>query len=371
MHRLLRPLPLIALAACGNGADEAPDTEDADTDTAVDSSATDTGTEAADSATTTTDSTAPTAAPTEVHWEALDPGSASPRWGGPSVDDVWFGGLNVLQRVGTDVVRWSADGDELASEVVATLSTPRYCGCALHDAGREVLVVIGGRNDGFAEETSAERIDLATGSSTDLPADGAADDPVGCWAAFSDEADHGYVFSGYGGSDFGDTTYRYDPTTETFTALSIAGPPGRYDAGMLVHDDGDLLLVGGAGDAGMLSDVWRFDPLAETWTEVVPTTDAPAGRRFPFVALDGDHLYYGYGTDSLRGDSVLDDLWVLDLTTGAWTELSVDGEAPVARAFAALPPAPAGAVGALAFGVDDGMQVLDDAWALFPGPDDD
>jgi len=376
LARLVWQTVLLSLTACGGGdaSTETSTAADTDTDTDTDTDAdTDTDTDSDTDSDTDTDTDADTStdtgAPVDdgvVHWTSADPGGVAGRWGGPSVDDLWFGGLNVLQNVGTDVLRLTADGDGFEGEVVATMTTPRYCGCALHDAGRDVLVVIGGRNDGFVEEATAERIDLVTGEAVLLPDDGAAGRPVGCWAAFSDLADRGYVFSGYG-TGFGDTTYRYDPVAETFTALGIAGPPGRYDGGMLVHEGGDLLLVGGAGDAGMLSDVWRLDPAAETWTEVSATTPAPPGRRFPFVALDGDRLYYGYGTDSLRGDNVLDDLWSFDLSTGVWTELQVDGEAPTARAFAALPPAPEGALGTLAFGVDDSMAVLRDAWTLWPG----
>ncbi|MEZ4235130.1 MAG: kelch repeat-containing protein [Myxococcota bacterium] len=299
-----------------------------------------------------------------LHWSPLDVDGVVPRWGALGAGALQVGGLDADQRILTDALSVQAD-EALHASAVGALQTGRYCGCALHDPTREQLVLVGGRNGGFRDEPTAERIDLATGESTPLDAGGAAAHPVGCWAFFSVAQDRGYVFGGASNAVSGET-WRYDPATGAFTALDLAGPSARYDAGMVALDDGTALLVGGMGGAGFDSEVWRFDPAAEAWTALPPSTDPPDGRRFPFTATDGQRLYYGYGTDSPMGTTVRRDLWRFDPADGAWEALAPEGERPAARSFAVAVPGPAGSLGALAFGVDGDLAVFEDAWVLWP-----
>jgi hypothetical protein len=222
---------------------------------------------------------------------------------------------------------------------------------------------VGGRNSGFNEEATAEVVDLLTGTSSSLPDGGAASAPVGCSAWFSADTDAGYVFGGSARGDLSATTWRYDPDTATFVDLQIAGPPERYDAGVVSLDDGTVLVVGGYVDTAMAADVWRFDPASEAWTHLAADGAEPPGRRFPFAAVHDDWLLYGYGSPSLMGDDVLDDLWAFHLDEQVWVELSVDGPAPSARAFGATLPGGAD-VALYAFGSDGDMEQQLDAWRL-------
>src|SRR5690606_13901465 len=134
---------------------------------------------------------------------------------------------------------------------------------------------------------------------------GAADNPVGCQAHYLDGVDRAYVFGGLSSlGGFSAMTWRWDPEARTFTEIVTPGPAARYDAATYEENSGTLLLSGGMGGgaAGVVffSDVWRFDPSSETWSEVPTTTAAPAGRRYPWTALSPDEsqLVYGFGSDS-------------------------------------------------------------------------
>lgn len=134
-------------------------------------------------------------------------------------------------------------------------------------------------------------------------------------------------------------------------------------------------MVGGMGlgDNGPIffSDVWRFDADVEAWRELSATTDAPAGRRYPWAALhnEADTLVYGYGSDSARGESMLGDLWRFTLSTGEWQPIVVDGEAPSARGFSYRLPGPPGTAGSFVGGLDGEQSLLFEAWVLHV-PDD-
>ncbi|MCB9678057.1 MAG: hypothetical protein H6737_23355 [Alphaproteobacteria bacterium] len=314
-----------------------------------------------------TDSDAPTPAPEGLRWEAVAvEGNAV--WGATTAGPYVLGGVGANQRVRSAVRRVDA-GDPLVLETVADLAIPRFCGCSLYDPTRGAVIAIGGRDDGFTESRTAERIDLATGTSIALDPGGAADAPVGCWAGFSAGVDRGWVFGGGGQGGFSGDTWRYDPADDSFTRLDIAGPSPRYDAGRALLPDGDLLLVSGMHpDATFDSEVWRFDADTETWAEIPAANAGPPGRRVPFVALtaDGGTLYFGYGSDHPQGATVKQDLWSFDLATGTWAELDIGDPPPAGRGFTMAWEGPPGSLGVLAFGSDGDMRVVDDAWVLWP-----
>lgn len=313
----------------------------------------------------TSDTGTPTAG--ALHWTPLPTDGPTPRWGALSAGDgLQLGGLDATMQASAEVLLLDAADDALRAEPIGTLTTERYCGCAVHDPGRDRVFVFGGRNGQFFDEATAEQLDTSTGLSAPLDDAGAAASPVGCWAFFSQPHDRGYVFGGAGGGGFSGETWRLDPATGDLTALGIEGPSPRYDAGLVQLEDGTALLVGGLGSSGFDSEVWRFDPDSETWTELPASTEPPAGRRFPFTATDGQRLFYGFGTDSPAGDQVRQDLWSFDLQTGAWERHRPEGDRPSGRSFAASLPGPPGSLGVIAFGIDASMAVLDDAWVLWP-----
>jgi hypothetical protein len=304
--------------------------------------------------------------PLLVEWTEVDTSGSEGMVGASFAGGHVVGGLLDDLSVTTTVL--AVDGsDPLAVSDAADLATPRFCGCALFDEVNGEIVSFGGRNTA-GPQASAERIDPATGTST--PVDGAElVGTIGCSAIFDPGTGMGYVFGGGRGA-FSADTWRYDPADHSLTQIDVEGPSARYDAGTVRLPDGDMLIVGGMGmGAGMSpdfrDDVWRFDVGSETWSEVSTSGDFE-GRRFPFITLGPDDafVYVGYGSDHPGGQSVLDDLWALELETGVFTELSPEGDEPRERGFALSLPGPEDTLGIMAWGGDAQTSVVEDAWVL-------
>lgn len=318
---------------------------------------------------------------TTFSWEKRDDINVPGLWGaivadGPSIDEAFVvGGVSGdLGPVIKDIQQVHVQNDQVRSSSTLTTDVPRFCGCALFDKTRNEVVVVGGRDGSFLDVESAVVIDVDSGERSVI-SEGAGPtlSPIGCQAFFVDSLDKGYVFSGLSSNrgEFGTTLFEYDGAARTFTALDVAdGPEARYDASVHLVDDDSFLMVGGMGLGArgpiFFSDVWRFDADTKTWTEIATTTDAPAGRRYPWAALnvDEDTLLYGYGSDSPTGETLLGDLWRFTLSTGVWEEITVDGDAPSDRGFAYRLPGISGTAGTLVGGIVDGMIAAPDAFVL-------
>jgi hypothetical protein len=295
------------------------------------------------------------------------------RWGAPVAPGVFFGGVNADMVVQQEVFALTPEQDTLKADVVATMDVPRFCACGIHDENRGELLLVGGRDGNFLDEQSTVLVNLTTNEQTPIDHAGAALTPVGCQAFFSKTSDRGYIFGGLAsGTGFSGDTYRYDPEARTITKLEIAGPAARYDAGIMELADGSTVLAGGMGMTAVgapefFSDVWRFDPESESWTEIPTTSETiPEGRRYAWTAMAPDEslMLYGFGSDSPRGESVLGDLWSFDMNTGAWSELDVEGERPEARGFTYRLAGPPDSAGILVGGSDATLNVFTDAFVL-------
>ncbi len=314
-------------------------------------------------------------------WRPAPDSVLGARWGGITAEG-GDGTTFLISGIGgtlgpglRDIERASTAGNATAFATLGNLPSTRYCGCAMFDPMRRELVVIGGRNGAFLEDYTAVVFSLDSGMATEIPGAGPAQHPVGCMATFDPTRDTGFVFSGLNPSDpryFSAVTWTYEPATRTFTSLAATGPVPRYDAAFKAPvPGGPIYLIGGLGLVGvrqtLFSDVWRLDPEAQTWTEVVTTsTTIPSGRRYPWVAFAPDQSFfvYGFGSDSGRGEGFLGDLWRFELATGTWTELD-DVNPPSARGFAWWLPGGEGTAGLMLAGLDaDGAP--EDAYELVP-----
>jgi len=100
-----------------------------------------------------------------------------------------------------------------------------------------------------------------------------------------------------------------------------------------------MVIFGGRGDSGPLNDVWAFDLVTLTWTELTPGAGSmPAPRFTPASVYDpvGHRMITWSGQGS--GGAFFNDAWSFDLDTNAWTALSPAGGPPnirygVARVF--------------------------------------
>lgn len=119
-------------------------------------------------------------------------------------------------------------------------------------------------------------------------------------------------------------------------------PRSRHSVALDASRDRAILFggrfrAGSSGDYTHYNDVWAFDFASQTWSELPATGDAPPVRSNTAMAVVGDELVIYGGNDSPSGLSFqpMDDTYVLDLTTNVWRQVT-GGAAPPARLFHAM-----------------------------------
>ena len=140
--------------------------------------------------------------------------------------------------------------------------------------------------------------------------------------------------------------WSYDGACDHWREVTDAGlgPAGR-NRHMSTYDSKrhQMVLFGGryrAGTSGsytLYDDVWAFDLATETWAEVTTSGIGPSARVNGSMVYDStmDRLLLFGGNQEPSGMSYdsLNDLWELDLTTGAWKVLQTTGPTPSPRLF--------------------------------------
>lgn len=150
-----------------------------------------------------------------------------------------------------------------------------------------------------------------------------------------------------------------------------AHPSARRSAAMTyVPSTRTLLMHGGFGESGApLDDLWAWNGLA--WLRL-PSSPGPVARGQHGLAFDpvsGKVLLFG----GLGSQGVLDDTWLLDVSSLAWERAQV--ASPVARRLFAMAEAPVGSMSGLMLfgGQDESGAVLGETWLWngqrwLPGP---
>lgn len=317
--------------------------------------------------------------PAAVEWVMHEPPAEGPLrvWGFLVADlgdgrAVLFGGTTADTVTGTTLDgTWLYDmrGDApVATRIDASGPEPRYCGCAAYDPDRDVVVMVGGRNltSPLSIPPATWELDLSTETWARADVPETPSGVIGCSLAYAREAGAMFLFGGAGAEGYRDTTWRLDAEAPAWEPLDATGPTGRYDAAWLPMDDGRRLLLFAGSAAAMgsafYSDVWVFDAVDRTWSELAIEGATPPGRRTPWTAWEpGERgLYVANGYD---GDmEPIGDFWHLDLEGGRWTELSTDGM-PGPRGFSPRLPGPPGALGVM-FGGYDGSAPTPELWTL-------
>jgi hypothetical protein len=223
------------------------------------------------------------------------------------------------------------------------------------------------------------------------------------------------VWSGQAGTSFFADLWAYDPGANRWRELPAAGavPPARYGSFAALGPDGRLWISHGfTEDAGRFSDTRAYDFAAASWSDETAdgpvirclhdclfapdgrfvlyagqTTGAPAigdlwarsgtgawsrgpvgqaqpaPRQLYALAVVGQRAFVFGGGAADR--SKLGDLWALDLTTLAWTQMDPAGEPPPSRSGGAM--IAVGADRVLLFGGLGADGVFGDVWELSPG----
>ncbi len=229
---------------------------------------------------------------------------------------VWVFGGSGDGNVDLDTLyRWTPAGD--AWEQVTPDGpgpAPRYKHTAA--AWGDQMVVVGGRND------DADPAVVYDDAWTWDPATNAWQSHPGMGTIYREglavDADGTlWLQGGIDGDDVRhDWLWTWDGTTWTQQPDADPRPDVRASHSFVALDDA-LWLWGGHGTD---TDVWRLDPVTQTWADL-PADPAPAARDAQVTVLD-DGLVYVIGGDSASADlpDFLNDVWSYDPATGAWTE---------------------------------------------------
>lgn len=134
------------------------------------------------------------------------------------------------------------------------------------------------------------------------------------------------LFGGYGSSVFGDT-WRYDPSTKSWIALTPSCnpscPEARYGHAMSLMPNGKILMFGGKNVVGtLLNDLWEYDIVNNIWTRITPVCSPCPSARFDHamdtnvssweIIMFGGHI----------GGSDSDETWRYIPGSQAWVLLS-------------------------------------------------
>jgi hypothetical protein len=145
------------------------------------------------------------------------------------------------------------------------------------------------------------------------------------------------IFGGRGEDGFVSDLFSLDLVHLGWSPVHVAGqrPGGREDAVMATAPSGLVFLLGGCGAAGAESDLWRFDPTQAHWdlleTNVAPF---PHGVAAPSMASSDQYMFVFGGYD--RYGTFMNNLWRLSLDDQVWHPIEVRGGVPRPRTHGQL-----------------------------------
>jgi N-acetylneuraminic acid mutarotase len=142
------------------------------------------------------------------------------------------------------------------------------------------------------------------------------------------------VWGGWNGSTSLNTGGRYNPATDTWTAMSTTngvGAPTARQGHTAVWTGSEMLVWGGYGSSGLLNTGGRYNPVTDTWTAMSTTNGdgAPTGRQSHTAVWTGSEMLVWGGSS---GPAFPNTGGRYNPVTDTWTAMSTSG-APEAREF--------------------------------------
>jgi len=125
-----------------------------------------------------------------------------------------------------------------------------------------------------------------------------------------------YAAGGYDGDPLSGT-YRYEPSTDTWTTLAGLPIAIRYGRGAYAPNVGKLYVFGGT-DVGVLDTTYAYDIASDRWTTAAPM---PGPRYFAGAAYDPgtQKIFVVGGFDTAFHE--LSQLWEYDPVSDTWSSL--------------------------------------------------
>jgi len=126
----------------------------------------------------------------------------------------------------------------------------------------------------------------------------------------------GYVGLGYGSSGVNKDLWMYDTATNSWTQKASLPGSGRYDEAYFVMGHKLYVIGGSAGGSPYLNDVWVYDTHTNTWKQLnnFPSSEIDGGVGFAI----GNYGYVGCGVNSTSTTA----FWKYDTTNDSWTSIA-------------------------------------------------
>lgn len=120
---------------------------------------------------------------------------------------------------------------------------------------------------------------------------------------------------------------RYNPTTNTWSAISNAGAPAARYLHTAIWTGSEMIIWGGRGSGSFLNSGARYNPTTNTWT-AIETSGAPSARGWHTAVWTGSEMivWGGDGSSNLNGGGRYNP------ATNTWSSTSTVG-APSARSY--------------------------------------
>lgn len=153
-------------------------------------------------------------------------------------------------------------------------------------------------------------------------------DPTGLRLIVSHGTDYGRNLMGADANDL----VTYSVTSNTWTEVLLQGmdgsPSPRHYTGLVKAKGSTHVMFGGEEliDGTALNDTWEFNAGTNSWAEVRPTR-SPSPRAGAAMVADSSGSVWLFGGQSYFGDA-LTDLWRYDSDANTWTEIVPTNSGP-------------------------------------------
>ncbi|MFX0063632.1 MAG: Kelch repeat-containing protein [Candidatus Hermodarchaeota archaeon] len=133
------------------------------------------------------------------------------------------------------------------------------------------------------------------------------------------------LFGGYGFNGYLSDTWLYDYSTNQWTQVFPTTSPGIRHSHAMVYDSANqkIVLFGGHNQHTILNDTWVYDFSSNNWTEIFPETSPSVRYGHTMVYNPSNQkviLFGGHSDVSYR--EINNDLWMYDYNSNSWTEFS-------------------------------------------------
>jgi hypothetical protein len=142
-----------------------------------------------------------------------------------------------------------------------------------------------------------------------------------------------YLYGGRDGGTIYDDLWALDLESGTWAELDPGGdvPHGRFGhEAVWVDGTGIVVFAGQAGPSTFFNDLWAYDPTTNRWGELTADGARPKARYGTCAAIGPDGrlwISHGFTEDGTR----FADTQAFDFSTGRWSDVTPDGQAPVSR----------------------------------------